>query len=784
MEAFSTAVLKKVDARKNWPQDIRAQTVPRGFFLADIRLEKTGGFMKVRKCMETLVKPNRETEENGGVSACVEYADPLFGVGSATSAGPTLPSGSIHPSPETLEKDCGGYTRNQPIVGFGHLYTSGSGGVKCYGNYLLAPMMGEVKLEDSDRAVYAVRGSEKARCYEYSAELENGIKTRVTPAHDAAIHTFAYPAGEKASFLLDVARKLDMKACMKNGYITVDPVRKLVYGGGVYSGNWNETDWEMYFAMEFDADFSEIGIFKGEECFTISRSQACTAFIEKPERLGMFAAFGAPDEELAINVKIAVSFVSVEKAKQFLDRQIPGFDYDAVRNKAKEEWKKTLGAITLKTDDRALLRRFYTAMYHMNVQPRNRTNDHGKWDDFHTVWDTWKTVFPMYSLLYPEKMGSIIDSFIDRAMENEEKGTGVVLGDEYVTAVEFLAGQGGNDVDNVIADAYMKGVVLRKHEWEEAYKVLLTSAEKMRSKEYISGGFATKNAKTVTGQAYSRRFKPASATLGFAMNDKAVATVAKELGTKEECEKYEKRSASWRNVWNKDILSEGFYGFPQNRNEDGSFDADFDAHGGYNSHFYEATAWDASYINYNDVPRLVKEMGGAERFTERLYWACSHSRNYYNDDHGAEGYLNFTNEPSFHIPWLFCTDEIRRPDLAAEVIDGVIARFSKQDDYPGDEDNGGMSSYYVFLMCGFFPYATTEMYYLHGTRVSEIVFRLGNGRKFVITGENTGGKNIYVQSATWQGKEYNSCRMTHSQILEGGELHFVMGDRPSDWARK
>ena len=92
-------------------------------------------------------------------------------------------------------------------------------------------------------------------------------------------------------------------------------------------------------------------------------------------------------------------------------------------------------------------------------------------------------------------------------------------------------------------------------------------------------------------------------------------------------------------------------------------------------------------------------MGGPEMFTKRLLWACEHSVNYYNDDHGKEGYLNFTNEPSFHIPWLFCTDEIRRPDLAARVIDGIIARFSRLNDYPGDEDNGGMSSYYLF----FFP---------------------------------------------------------------------------------
>jgi putative alpha-1,2-mannosidase len=118
------------------------------------------------------------------------------------------------------------------------------------------------------------------------------------------------------------------------------------------------------------------------------------------------------------------------------------------------------------------------------------------------------------------------------------------------------------------------------------------------------------------------------------------------------------------------------------------------------------------------------------------------------------------------------------------VIDGVIKRFTMETDYPGDEDNGAMSSYYIFLMCGIFPYSTTENYYLHGTRLEDITLRLGNGKELRITGENVEEGNIYVQFATWQGKALEVCKLTHSQFLEGGELHFVMGNRPSNWARK
>lgn len=709
-----------------------------------------------------------------------DYADPLFGVGSATSAGPTLPAGSIHPSPETLEKDCGGYLRDQPIIGFGQAYTSGAGGIKCYGNFLLSPMLDKFEVDHAKRAAFATPGTEQARCYEYKVQLENGIAASVTPAHDAAIYSFEYPKDREAYLLIDAAHKLDIDASMKNGSITVDAQNKSIFGGGTFFGNWSGLDWNMYFAMEFDSDFKEIGIFEEDEIYAVSELTPTCISIDEKKRFGAYIKFA---EGLHLKVKISISFVSAEYAKRFLVEQIPGFDYDCVKTTAKDSWRNVLGAIDIRTDDLALLRRFYTAMYHMNIQPRNRTKDHGRWDDFHTVWDTWKTVFPMYSLLYPQKMGSIIDSMIDRAKENERLGNGIVIADEYMSAQEGLAGQGGNDVENVIVDAYLKEIPLSKYSWDDAYSMLLQSAERMRSPEYIEKGFATENRQTVSGVPYTWRFKPASVTMGFAFNDKAIATMARKMGTAAEYEKYEARSASWLNVWNPQVYSEGFYGFPQKLNQDGCFDEGYDPHGGYNSYFYEMTGWDASYVNYNDVPRLIEAMGGVDTFTNRLLWACEHSVNYYNDDHGKEGYLNFTNEPSFHIPWLFCTDEIKRPDLAAKVIDGIIKRFSKQNDYPGDEDNGGMSSYYVFLMCGFFPYATTENYYLHGTRVEEIVFHLGNGRDLRVTGENAGDSNIYVQSATWQGKPLTVCKLTHKQLVEGGELHFVMGASPSDWAR-
>ena len=176
-------------------------------------------------------------------------------------------------------------------------------------------------------------------------------------------------------------------------------------------------------------------------------------------------------------------------------------------------------------------------------------------------------------------------------------------------------------------------------------------------------------------------------------------------------------------------------------------------------------------------------MGGKETFTRRLLHACKSTIDLTTGERISKKYLNFTNEPSFQIPWLFCARGIDRPDLAAKVVNGVIAAFSLDDGYPGDEDNGAMSSYYVFMMCGLYPLASSDTYFLHGTHLEKILLRLGNGRELSIIGENAGGGNIYVQSATLNGKPYNCCRISHSQILDGGELRFVMGDTPSEWGK-
>ena len=230
------------------------------------------------------------------------------------------------------------------------------------------------------------------------------------------------------------------------------------------------------------------------------------------------------------------------------------------------------------------------------------------------------------------------------------------------------------------------------------------------------------------------------------------------------------------------MSSDGYKGFIHKRAEDGSYATVDPSHflgydgtemkwQGYGDDFYEAGIWEGSYSPTFDLPTLVEKMGGKYAYADRLDYAL------------GQGYINFANESAFQTIWTLASDEVQRPDLASKWVDVYLSKYTDVG-YPGDEDNGAMSSMYLFMMSGFFPMSGTNNYYLHGTRLPEVTYHLGTGNDFVIKGINVSDENIYVQSATWNGQPLTSSKLTWNQIKEGGILEYVMGSQPSDWARE
>ena len=690
----------------------------------------------------------------------VDYVNTLIGVNGGSGsciAGPTMPNGSINPSPETRPCSNGGYTIGQPVTGFGQAYAQGTGGTQSYGQFLISPQTGTVQTSESNHT--SPVSGEVGRPYYYTATLSKyNIKAEIAPANHAAIYQFTYPESSESSFLLDVSRKIGDGVAIKNGSISIDKASKTISGGGTFGGNWNPAQWNMYFALQFDKDFSEIGTWDAGGL----KKDVLTQSISTGTRLGAYVKFNTSAGD-KVKIKIAISFTSEQSARELLNQEIPDWDFDKVKANAQNSWNDILSRVQISGDD-ATKQMFYTAFYHANVQPRNRVDDHGNWDDYYTIWDSWKTAFPFYNLVRPDLVASNINSFINRY------NTSGYISDAYIQGKEFICGQGGNDIENIIADAYLKDIP--GVDWEEAYAAAVGNATSMRTPDYVQLGYQSASSAKVAsnGMSYSSRLYPSSATLGFAYNDYALSQMAKGLGKTDDYERYSARSNNWETLWNDNVSEAGFSGFAINKNKDGTFPTPPDPTLGWNTHYYEASIWEGSYFPVYDIPGLIEKMGGRVTFIKRLEYAFE------------KGYINFANEPSFQTIWLFASDEIKRPDLASKWANEYIKEYTATG-YPGDEDNGAMSTMYMFLMSGFFPISGTNNYYLHGTHLPEVTYHLSNGKQFKIVGYNTADANIYVQSVKLNGQDINVSKITYDQIMDGGTLEFYMGDTPSGWAR-
>ena len=512
----------------------------------------------------------------------------------------------------------------------------------------------------------------------------------------------------------------------------------------------------MYFAARVDTAPAAVGTWADRE---ITEGGTHAAIRGRP--LGAFLRFKTTANQ-PVDLKIAVSFTSVEQANRWLDAEIPAWDFDGLRAAAAARWRRELGAITLSGAAPDEERMFYTSLWHSFVQPRDRTGDIATydptqplWDDHYTLWDTWQTLFPLMAIIRPDVVRDNVNAFIHRHHHNADG----YVAEAYIQGSEFKVGQGGNETDNVIGDAYAKKIL--GIDWKEAYAVMKHHADTARTAHYRDAGWMASD----EVHDYSHRIRSGSATLAFAYEDFLAAQVARGLGQEADARQYLVRSRNWRKVWDDTLESDGFHGFVRARASNGAFSQTV-ATKGYSTDFYEGICWEYSFNVPHDVPGLIEKMGGREVFTRRLQHAL------------RSGYVDFGNEPSFMAPWLF--DQVRRPYLASYWAD-VLRRKYSGNNLPGDDDSGAMSSLYVFLTAGFFPIAGQDIYYLHGARVPMVAFHLPGGKIFTVLGEHAGPASPYVQSATLNGVPLEVPEIHHADILSGGTLRFVMGPRPSAW---
>ena len=698
--------------------------------------------------------------------------DPFIGAtgGGNTVPGAGVPFGFVSASPDTAHGDTNGYDNWSPLVGFGTIHVSGTGGNSKYGNFRVTPTTGPV---DPKNLAFA-RHDETASPGFYGVDVGAGIHAELTATRMVAVERYGFPAGAPGNLLIDVtsAVQLGGGGPRSTGGHVETHADGAISGWAAFHGGWTPTDYKLYFYAVFDRAPVEEGTWTANQGHSALQPGAHAQDggdqgAQIANRLGAYARF---DPAKPVTMKLAVSFVSEDRAKQHMAEEAPGWDFDAVHAAAVQQWQNVLSTIDVEGGSDGQRRQFYSALYRLHTMPHDVSGDNVWWEstephyeDFYTLWDTFRGVHPLLTLIEPQRQRDIIRSLLDTYSH-----TGW-LPDARVNGVNGLT-QGGSNGDVLIADAVVKH--LGGFDTALAYEAIKKDGDVPSDNPMNEG----RDLSDYLGLGYMSlsSTRSASRTLEYAYDDYAISEVAAALGKTDDAARFLKRSGSWRNLWDDKV------GCVHPRYDDGSwlenYGCDYtypDSTAPWWDHpYYEGSGSQYSTFVPQDVAGLMAKTGGPDGFTawlDRLF---------------DGGHYDQGNEPDMLAPWLYI--HAGRPDRTDERVRHILAKSYRPapDGLPGNDDAGAMSAWYVWAAMGLFPNAGQPLYYIGSPLFTKTTIHLEGGRTFVISAPQASETNLYVTAARLNGKALDRAWLSHDEIVKGGVLELDMGPKPVGWAAK
>lgn len=707
----------------------------------------------------------------------VELVDPMIGTGGHghTFPGASMPFGMVQLSPDTRKDNwdaCSGYHYSDSLIlGFSHTHLSGTG---CgdYGDIRFMPMTGKPGFNpgDDDHSGYRSKFShdnEKASPGYYKVYLDDyDVTAELTVTERCGIQRYAFPATNDAFILIDLTESAMTEKILG---LSINIINDHEISGYRRSSGW-AADQIVYFYAVFSKPFQEYGI-AVDGNVERNRQDASGKDIKA------YTKFSAKNGE-AILVKVGISAVSTDGAKRNLEKEIPDWDFDGIKEKAEVAWRKMLSRIEVKDGDHENLVKFYTALYHCCLVPNIYSDVDGSYRghdfkihkadgyDVYTVfslWDTYRALHPLMTIIQQDRTNDFIKTFLDITDQ------GGLLPVWELAANETNCMIGYHAVP-VIADAYIKGI--QGYNTGKAFAAAVKSAsqDKFGLKWYKELGYIPAEAE---GEAVSK-------TLEYAYDDWCIAMMASKMDKDSEYEVFSRRAQSYKNIFDPDSK------FIRGK-KNGMFAEPFDP-AEVNFMLTEANTWQYTFYVPQDVTGLMELMGGREQFDQKLDAMFNASSDLTGRDQsditGLIGQYAHGNEPSHHMAYLY--NYVGRPDktqkLARQIMDELYGTGT--DGLCGNEDCGQMSAWFVMSAMGIYPVTPGTGYYTIGSPLfKEITIHLENGKDFIIKSENNSKSNIYIQSAKLNKTEYDKSYIEHELMMEGGTIEFKMGkDASGKWA--
>ncbi len=714
-----------------------------------------------------------------------------------TFPGAALPGGMVQLSPDTDIKGwdwCSGYHySDSSVMGFSHLHRSGMGAGD-WGDILLMPTTGELKVvpgskENPDEG-YRSRFShqeEWASPGYYSVILRDyKIKAELTVSERAGLHKYTFPKSDAAHILIDMGHGIGSRC-------TGTEVK--ILSNTEISGHRSTMGFvkgkDVYFYARFSKPFRSFGTWNEKDIKSGSKEDSGI-------QSGAYVDYTTSENE-TVEVKVGISYTSIEQAKLNLDTEITDWNFDRVKENAEKIWNKELSKIDVAPNmadgdeyNKHKLATFYTALYHSLLFPATFSDVDGKYmgldklvhtakgftyrSDF-SLWDTFRAEMPLLTLIDPERSNDAVNTMIAQYEQGGWMPTPQQFGNSYTNDMI-----GDHPVD-VILDAYQKGI--RNYDVEKAYEAVRKNAMETPPADHKSRGRIGLSYYLQYGYLpYNKVRESVSRTLEYAYNDWCIAQLAKALGKTADYEIFMKRASNYKNV------VDASTGFARPRDIDGKwltpFDPTFIGHGD-DRHYTEANAWQYTWFVPQDVQGLIDIEGGRQRFVERLdslFNISSEIKETVSDATGLIGQYAHGNEPSHHTAYLFnyAGAPWKTQNMVRRVMDELY--HDGPDGLCGNEDMGQMSAWYVLSSMGFYPVAPGQNVWVIGSpEFSKVTIHLdksfNKAGEFVIETRNNSKANKFIQSATLNGQPLNRPWFDHSVIENGGKLIFEIGSAPN-----
>ncbi|HWH70175.1 MAG TPA: GH92 family glycosyl hydrolase, partial [Candidatus Sulfotelmatobacter sp.] len=696
--------------------------------------------------------------------------------------GAIVPFGMMQLSPDTPIQGwdgCSGYHyTDSAIRGFSHTHLAGTG-CGCLGDILVMPTVGEVQLEaGSPGKGYTSRFShadELAVPGYYRVLLQDPqVLAELTATIRCGLHKYTFPATDNAHIVLDLVHGIGNDAVEA----TINVENNTTISGSRISNGWGGRR-AIYFVMQFSKPFASFGIEQDKQRL------GADARAGKGRQMKAFVSYKTSAKE-AVLVKVGISGTGIEGARKNLAAEIPDWNFEKIHAAATKQWKQLLDTVQVETFDPHIRNTFYANLYLCCQAPviyndvdgtyrgMDRQNHAGAGFQNYTIfslWDTYRAEHPLLNLLQPQRVDDMVQSMVAEYKESGHHSTPIwpLWGNETWCMIGYHSVA-------VIAEAYLKG--FRGFDAEAAYQALRDTAMGDRNglKSYRERGYVD-----------SRRGAEAtSRTIEYTYDDWCLARMAEALGHKEDAELFYKRSANYRNHFDRSV------NFFRGRKADGSWRKPFNPIGMVGDEYTEADAWQYAFAIQQDVPGLMGLYGGDEGFVQRLdamFAADSTIQTSIPDITGRIGQFAHGDEQCHHVSYLYNYAGV--PYKTQQRVRQVMDTFYKDtpDGQCGNIDCGQMAAWYVFSALGFYPVNPASGVYMIGSPVvTKAVLNLDakkyKGCKFTVIAKNNSPKNVYIQSASLNGKPLNQAWLTHEQITAGGTLTLVMGPQPNlEWGK-